>query len=407
VQFVPPRSKRRRRRHPRAVAVATAGVLALIATGGFGTPALRPLGIGLIVLGVGAIVAVEVVARGITVSRTIDRDTVPAGERANVTVRVAGWPVRNRAIRLLDWEVRAGLPSVARTEPRRPAFLLGEIRQQIVLSGLPRGEHRFEQPGVSLGDAFGLARVRRASRADTRLLVLPERVPVVVPFWESGAARRAGQHAGLLRGRAELGGVRDYEPGDPLSLIHWAQTARRGRLQTKELHGESGRGATLTLLLDAQTPGEGVGTDAFELAVSAAASLLAVCATRGDNVGMEHTAARPAMLPVGTPAPTIERELALVRPDGTQPASLALRAILGRPATPRTVVIISATGDRGLAGAAGQARAAGVSIAAVMIGPARVYAQDLRRSGAWVTEAGSAGDLAIALDGSGAYAKNA
>lgn len=388
--------------------MAIAGLLALIATGGFGTPALRPLGIGLVVLGLGAIVAVEVVARGLRVSRSIDRDTLPAGERANVTVRVAGWPVRNRTIRLLDWEIRPGLPSVARTEPRRPAFLLGEIRQQIVLSGLPRGEHRFDQPGVSLGDAFGLARVRRASRADTTLLVLPERVPVVVPFWESGAARRAGQHAGLLRGRAELGGVRDYEPGDPLSLIHWAQTARRGRLQTKELHGESGRGATLTVLLDAQAPSPGTaGDDAFELAVSAAASLLAVCAGRGDNVGLEHTAATPVALPVGTPAPRIERELALVRADGAQPASLALRALLGRPATPRTVVIVSATGDRGLSGAAGHARAAGVSVAAVLIGPARVYAQDLRRAGAWVTEAGSAAHLAHALDGSGAYAQHA
>lgn len=406
---MPPRSNTRSRRHPRAVAVAVAGILALIASGGFGTPALRPLGIGLLVLGVGAVVLVEVVARGLRVARTLDRDTVPAGDGANVTLRVTGWPVRNRVIRLLDWEIRPGLPPAARADPRRPGFIGGEIRQQIAVGGLPRGEHRFAPPGVSLADPFGLARVRRASRADTKVLVLPSTVPVLVPFWESGAARRAGQQAGLLRGRAELGGVRNYEPGDPLSLIHWAQTARRGRLQTKELYGESGRGAALVVLLDARAdPANGETVDGpFELAVSAAASLVAACAARGDAVGLEHTAADTRILPLGTPAGAIERELAVVRCDGAQAISLALRGVLSRPSAPRTLVLITATGDRGLAAAVGQVRGTGVNVAAVLVGQARVYAHDLRRGGAWVTEVGGAGDLAAALDGSGAHVKRA
>ena len=400
---------RQRRRHPRAVAVAIAGILSLIAAGGFGTPALRPLGIGLLTLGIGAIVLVEIAARGLRVSRSVDRETVPSGGGVTVTLRVSGWPVRNGVIRLLDWEIRPGLPTAGRTDPRRPGFLRGEIRQQIGLSGLPRGEYRFAAPGVSLADPFGLARVRRASRADTRVLVLPRTVPVLVPFWESGAARRSGQHTGLLRGRAELGGVRDYEPGDPLSLIHWAQTARRGRLQTKELHGESGRGATLVVLLDARTdPANGDLPDGpFELAVSAAASLVATCVARGDAVGLEHTAANAKALPLGTPGGAIERELALVRCDGAQTISLALRGILGRPTAPRTLVLITASGDGGLAAAAGQARRTGVNVAAVLVGEARVYAQELRRVGAWVTEVGGIPDLGIALDGSGVHAKRA
>ncbi len=389
--------------------MAIAGVLSLIAAGGFGTLALRPLGIGLLALGVGAVVLVEIAARGLRVARSVDRATVPAGEGANVTLRVTGWPVRNGVIRLLDWEIRPGLPTSARAEPRRPGFIRGEIRQQIALGGLARGEHRFAAPGVSLADPFGLARVRRASRADTRLLVLPQTVPVLVPFWESGAARRAGQHAGLLRGRAELGGVRDYEPGDPLSLIHWAQTARRGRLQTKELHGESGRGATLVVLLDARAdPANGEAPDgAFEVAVSAAASLVAACAARGDAVGLEHTAANAAVLSLGTPAGAIERELALVRCDGAQFISLAVRSVLSRPTAPRTLVVITASGDRGIAAAAGQARRAGVNVAAVLVGQGRADAQELRRVGAWVTEVGGSADLAAALDGSGAYARRA
>jgi uncharacterized protein (DUF58 family) len=386
-----------------------AGLLALIAAGGFGTPSLRPLGVGLVALGVGAIALVEVAARALRVSRAVDRDTLPAGERATATLRLSGWPVQNRLIRLLDWEIRPGLPTTAHAEHSRPKFIGGEVRQQITFGDMPRGEHRLTSPGVSLSDPFGLARVRRASRAETTVLVLPRTVPVLVPFWESGAARRAGQQAGLLRGRSELGGVRDYEPGDPLSLIHWTQTARRGRLQTKELHGESGRGTTLGLLLDARAdPAGGDSADeAFELAVSAAASLVAACAARGDAVGLEHTATRATALPVGTPPGTIERELALVCADGVQAIGLALRGAVGRADAPRTLVVITAGGDRGLAAAASQARGAGVNVAAVLVGPAWVYAQDLRRAGTWVTEVGKASQLAAALDGSGAHAKRA
>ena len=390
------------RRHPRAIAVAASGVVALIAAGGFGTPSLRPLGVGLILLGAGAIALVEIAAKGIRITRSVSADTVRSGEPAVATIRLRGWPVRHRLLGMLDWEIRPSLPAAARAEPRRPSWIRGEIRGEFRVAALPRGEHRFGPPGVAIADPFGLARVRRAATATDTILVLPRTVPIVIPFWESGAARRAGRHAGQLRGRAELGGIRDYEPGDPLSLIHWAQTARRGRLQTKELHGESGRGASVLVVLDARAdPGGGGPPDGpFEVAVSAAASLIAACAARGDAVGLEHTASRPAALAIGTPAGTIERELAMVRSDGSQAISLALRGAVGRSPTARTVVLVSASGDRGLAAAAGQARAAGVNLAAVLVGPARAYGQEIRRTGAWVAEIAGTADLAAALDGS-------
>lgn len=402
---------RRRRRHPRAVAVAVAGALALIAAGGFGTPALRPLGIGLLVLGAGSIMAVELAARGLRVQRTIDRDTLPAGERGTAVVRLQGWPVERRLLSFLDWDLRPGLPEAGRTEIRKPGRIRGEFRQEISFTDLPRGEHRFGPPGVSIGDPFRLSRVRRAATKTDSVLVLPRTVPVLIPFWESGAARRAGQRDGLLRGRAELGGVRDYEPGDPLSLIHWSQTARRGRLQTKELHGESGRGASLVVLLDASAASaasDGRNPDSpFEVAVSAAASLVATCAARGDQVGLDHTGSVPISLPTGTPPGAIERELAIVGPDGHQHVSVALRAIAGRAATPRTIVIVTAAGDRGLGAATSQARAAGISVAAVLTGSARAYGPELRRAGAWVTDVAGADGLAAALDGSTVNARRA
>ena len=397
----------RRRFHPRALAVGATGIAALIASGGFGTPALLPLGIGMLALGIGAVALVEYSARGLRVSRVLERDVFRQGERGACTVRLHGWAVRNRLLGLLDWEIRAGLPSGSQIEPRRPVSASGEIRQDVGFTGISRGEHHLDPPAVSLADPFGLARVRRAARSTDTILVLPRTVPVAIPFWESGAARRSGDRAGPLRGRSELGGVRDYEPGDPLSLIHWGQTARRGRLQTKELHGETGRGATLLVMLDARAgAANGDGPEApFEVAVCAAASLVASCALRGDQVGLDHTGGIPRSLPAGSPPGAIDRELALVRPDGAQALSLAVRSALGHQGSPRTLVLVTADGDRGLPAAAGQARATGCGVAAVLIGPARAYARDLRRAGAWVAEVGEEADLAAALDGSVDHAR--
>jgi uncharacterized protein (DUF58 family) len=161
------------------------------------------------------------------------------------------------------------------------------------------------------------------------------------------------------------------------------------------------------VLLDARAdPANGDPPDGpFEVAVSAAASLVSACAARGDAVGLEHTSARPVALPPGTPAGTIQRELALVRDDGAQAVSFAVRAAVGRNEAVRALVLVTACADRGLAAAASQARSAGMPLAAVLVGPARAYASALRRAGASVTEVAGASDLTAALEGGGARAK--
>lgn len=394
---MPPRSDGRRRRHPRAVAVTAAGLVALVAAGGFGTAALRPLGAGLTVLGLGTILAVELTARGLRVDRALGAGTARSGEDVSTVVRLEGWPVSRRVISLLDWRVRAGAPAGTRAEARRPARVGSGLRQQVVLGGLPRGEHLLPPPAVVVGDPFGLARVRRSSTRSDTLLVLPRTVPVGVPFWESGAARRAGEQAGLLRGRSELGGVRDYEPGDPQSLIHWAQTARRGHLQTKELHGESGRGATLTVILDAAAV-DPPADEEFETAVSAAASLAEHCAERGDPVAVEITSGRGRSLPAGVAWPTLAREFALAARDGGTPPSQILRSVAARSEGPRTLVLVTAGVDPGLAAACRQARGQGARLAVVLVGPARALGEDLRRAGVRVAETDGLAGLRAAID---------
>ncbi len=70
-------------------------------------------------------------------------------------------------------------------------------------------------------------------------------------------------------------------------------------------------------------------------------------------------------------------------------------------------MLVTADGDRGLAAAAGQARSSGCRLAAVLVGSDRARALELRRAGVWVTEVASAADLAAALDGRVAHARQA
>jgi uncharacterized protein (DUF58 family) len=85
------------------------------------------------------------------------------------------------------------------------------------------------------GDLFGLFPVERSYDNEDSLLVYPMMVDV----------RSFPNPPGLLPGGEALrrrtpqvtsnaAGVREYNPGDPLSRIHWLSTARRNRLMVKE-----------------------------------------------------------------------------------------------------------------------------------------------------------------------------
>ncbi len=136
-----------------------------------------------------------------------------------------------------------------------------------------RGLIRMDDLRLVLPDPLGLLqRCRRVEAPSASLAVLPRRYPL--PRFElPGSARfqpggeATARHAGAT---GEFTGLRDYQPGDPLRLIHWKTWARTGKPVVKELedtffprHG---------LILDTfPAPGD---EDLFEDAVSVAASFV-------------------------------------------------------------------------------------------------------------------------------------
>lgn len=98
-----------------------------------------------------------------------------------------------------------------------------------------RGRYQLGPVQISTSDPFGLFPMHRDLSATTNVVVYPQTVNIhhfalpigVLPGGD--ALHRRTHHI-----TTNVSGVRDYQPGDSFSRIHWPSTARRGRLIVKE-----------------------------------------------------------------------------------------------------------------------------------------------------------------------------
>ncbi|MDT9719969.1 DUF58 domain-containing protein [Paenibacillus sp. ClWae2A] len=139
---------------------------------------------------------------------------------------------------------------------------------------LERGKYVFSETECASEDIFGLIEHRGKFKAKGEFRVLPR--TVFIPYWQlyDRKSRLSGPQTALTRSRREttqINGVRDYVYGDRLSRIHWNATAKTGNWKSKEFEHESV--PKTILVLDALASSYEHG-DAFEIAVSTAASLL-------------------------------------------------------------------------------------------------------------------------------------
>ena len=371
----------------RALGLAGAGVAALVASRGFGTQALAVLGAGMVALPVLMTAIVWLAAAGVRVERRIEPARCVAGAPVRLRVGVGGWATGLGLDRLLDVEVDSGLGEAA---PDATPGVTGWTFQA------RRGDHRLPPPRASIGDPFGLARRTRTGTGDDRLVVVPYAptltgAPLGARARGHGARRRATQS-----GFGELDRVRDYQAGDALSRVHWAQTAKRGRLQTKEMRVPQGSGRTVLLLLDGAVPAG----DEFETAVTAAAALARYLTGRREPVSLVHTGRTPGRVPAPRAGwPVVEMALARVEPGGTRSLAMAMRAEATAPDAPDLIVALTCGSDTGLVAAATQARGLGVGVAAVLAGPAAAASAELAAAGVDVVVVPRYESVASALSG--------
>ena len=120
------------------------------------------------------------------------------------------------------------------------ALLKARRTQKIAVSMVPqrRGLIRLNDLRILLPDPLGLLqRCVKVPAPAASVAVLPKRYPL--PRFElPGSARfqpggeATARHAGAT---GEFTGLRDYQPGDPLRLIHWPTWARTGKPVVREL----------------------------------------------------------------------------------------------------------------------------------------------------------------------------
>jgi uncharacterized protein (DUF58 family) len=294
-----------------------------LAAWGFGSVALYPIALGLVLAVAAAALWVRFLAKPMTLNRILSEGEHLAGDDI---------PVR------LEMDVEGRMPSGALVVRERIARLgavetvmvnrRGRLRGGYRIEGVPRGRYAVESVDAVLEDPFGLERVEINLPAGESLLVYPRLVDLDGLFSDSGARALEGRRLLLRRPTGfDLHSVRAYEQGESLRRVHWSSTAKRGQLMVKELE-DAPRDET-AVLLDADAGAvAGVAPDSsFELQVRAAGSLLKSHASRGRRAALiVNSASRPYQRVHSFDGDWLRafELLAAVEPDGSAPVAAML-----------------------------------------------------------------------------------
>ena len=150
-----------------------------------------------------------------------------------------------------------------------------------------RGYYQIGPLVMETGDIFGLHRRFRVLSEPKFVLVFPQVIPLL--GYDVQSKRPIGEvvmtHR-LFEDPTRISGVRQYQPGDPLSRVHWRATARTGILQSKVFEPTSLAGATFVLDFHVDSYGTGDEPIRSELGVTAIASVSNLLFEMGQQIGL-------------------------------------------------------------------------------------------------------------------------
>jgi len=312
-----------------------------LAAWGFGSAALYPIALGLVLAVGAAALWVRFLKKPMRLNRILAQGEHLAGDDI---------PVR------LEMDVDGRMPSGALIVREHFARLgdvetvmvnrRGRLRGGYRIEGVPRGRYEVKSVDAVLEDPFGLERVEVKLPAGESILVYPRLVDLDGLFSDSGARAFEGRRLLLRRPTGfDLHSVRDYEQGESLRRVHWPSTAKRGHLMVKELE-DAPRDET-AVLLDADAGAvAGIAPDSsFELQVRAAGSILRAHASRGRRAALIINSAARMYQPVHTFDGEWLRAfelLAAVEPDGPIPCAAMLADEAGHAGRALELTVVTA-----------------------------------------------------------------
>jgi uncharacterized protein (DUF58 family) len=313
-----------------------------LAAWAFGTTALYPIGLGLVLAVTAAALWVRLLNRPMRVNRTLGRGEHLAGEDIPVRleVDVAGW-MPSGALTIVERIAKFGEVQTVVLSRH------GRLRGAYILEAVPRGRYPIETATAVLEDPFGLERVEIPLPGGESVLVYPRLVDLDALFSDSGARALEGRRLLLRRPTGfDLHSVRAYEQGESLRRVHWPSTAKRGQLMVKELE-DAPRDETAVLLDGDAAAVVGVPPDnTFELQVQAAGSILKAHAARGRRAALIVNCASRAYQRVhsfdGEWSRALEM-LAAVEPDGPTPVAVMLADEAGPAGRALELTVVTAS----------------------------------------------------------------
>lgn len=180
------------------------------------------------------------------------------------------------------------------------------------LGQVERGEIQFDRVNIQISDCFGwINRTFVVSKPDM-VLVYPKmekiKYAAIQMQYEEGAV--AAKYA-AVKDNAVVAGVRNYQPGDRFSAVHWKSFAKNGELRTKEF--EDRQTQNVTLCLDKSIESN------FEEAVDLTASILQTVVQNRAEIRLLASGETSEDSPVIQSEAQLEnslRYLAMVEPNG-------------------------------------------------------------------------------------------
>ena len=237
----------------------------------------------LFVIGTAALGLVIVAALSVGLSRlkvNVSRQVRPvrlhAGQPARVDIRVKNLGRRSPVLR-----VRDPVGATRGADISMGPLMSGEsVAAAYRLPTDRRGAVRIGPMTIEVADPFGLARISAKAASVADVTIYPQLHDIAPAPFTIGNDPHGGAQApnAIARSGDDFYALRQYTVGDDLRRVHWRSTARHDELMVRQ-HELPWQGR-VTVMLD--TRQEGPTEDAFELGVSAAASVLSASAKRHD-----------------------------------------------------------------------------------------------------------------------------
>lgn len=245
---------------------------------------LLVIGATAIFVALGAALALRTARVRLQVTREVRPARVPVDGSCRIELTLRNTAVRRSPVVVVSDPVGDGHHARLRLAP------LAVGRRATLQYRLPvkrRGIVTVGPLEIEMADPFGLAEKRFATRSVIDVIVLPRIHDLDAVPSAPGDEPESGlhHHRTLATAQEEFSTLREFQPGDDVRKVHWPSTARLGRPIVRQFDEPWQRRTTVVLDVRSSCQDH----ESFERAVSAAASVISLCASRNEPVRLVTT----------------------------------------------------------------------------------------------------------------------